>query len=74
MAYVNIASRNGFNLDGLRSALGNLKRNMINRRVFRTTYTELNALTTRDLADLGIERSEIRRLAWEAAYGKKDQE
>lgn len=40
-------------------------------RVFRRTYDELNALTTRDLTDLGISRSMITRLAHEAAYGKK---
>ncbi|MEO9820898.1 MAG: DUF1127 domain-containing protein [Paracoccaceae bacterium] len=73
MAYVNIANHNGFNLDGVLAALRSLKTNMVNRRVFRTTFTELNALSTRDLADLGINRSEIRRMAWEAAYGSKGQ-
>ena len=73
MAYVNIATRNGFNLDGVRAALRNLKTNMVNRRVYRTTFTELHALSTHDLADLGINRSEIRRVAWEAAYGSKGQ-
>jgi uncharacterized protein YjiS (DUF1127 family) len=40
------------------------------RRVYRQTYTELSALSTRELADLGITRSMISRLAYEAAYGK----
>lgn len=40
------------------------------RRVYRQTYTELSNLTTRELDDLGIARSMIRRLATEAAYGK----
>ena len=39
------------------------------RRVYRKTYHELSMLTDRDLADLGIPRSNIRRLALEAAYG-----
>ena len=39
-------------------------------RVYRRTYAELDALTTRDLDDLGISRSMITRLAYEAAYGQ----
>lgn len=37
------------------------------QRVFRTTYAELSALTNRELADLGLHRSELKRVAWEAA-------
>lgn len=37
--------------------------------VYRTTLTELGALTDRDLADLGINRSVIKSVALEAAYG-----
>jgi uncharacterized protein YjiS (DUF1127 family) len=39
-------------------------------RVYRRTFAELNALTSRDLDDLGISRSMITRLAYEAAYGR----
>lgn len=39
------------------------------RRVFRKTLRELNSLNKRELSDLGINRSMIRRLAHEAAYG-----
>ncbi|MBV1927177.1 MAG: DUF1127 domain-containing protein [Rhodobacteraceae bacterium] len=39
------------------------------RKVFRATYHELSALSDRDLRDLGIPRSTIKRLAMEAAYG-----
>lgn len=39
------------------------------RKVYRKTYHELSVLSDRDLLDLGIPRSNIRRLAWEAAYG-----
>ena len=38
-------------------------------KVYRATYYELSMLTDRDLSDLGIPRSDIRRLALEAAYG-----
>lgn len=40
------------------------------RRVFRTTVTELNSLSSRELNDLGINPSQIRSIAFEAAYGK----
>ena len=36
-------------------------------RVYRRTYAELSALTNRELADLGLHRSEVRRVALEAA-------
>lgn len=42
---------------------------LTNRRVYRTTYHELSMPTDRDLADLGIPRSSIKKLALEAAYG-----
>lgn len=41
------------------------------RKVYRETAKELNALSTRDLADLGISRAEIPFIAREAAYGAK---
>lgn len=37
------------------------------RAAFRNTVNELSKLSNRDLADLGIARSSIRRLAWQAA-------
>ena len=38
-------------------------------RVYRQTLNELTALTDRDLADLGLHRGEIDRIARDAAYG-----
>lgn len=38
------------------------------RRVYRQTYRELSALSTRELSDLGLNRSMIRRIAYQAAY------
>lgn len=59
---------------GLRGRLMNsiqrMQENRARRAVYRQTLRELNALTTRDLDDLGINRSMIRRLAHESAYGK----
>lgn len=37
-------------------------------RVYRTTLDELSALSARDLADLGIDPSNIKSIAYEAAY------
>ena len=39
------------------------------RKVYRATFSELAGLTDRELRDLGIPRSNIKRLALEAAYG-----
>lgn len=38
------------------------------RKVFRATFFELSVLSDRDLKDLGIPRSHIKKLAMEAAY------
>lgn len=37
------------------------------RRVYRTTVNELRALSNRELADLGLHRSMIKRIALDAA-------
>ena len=38
-------------------------------RIYRRTFNELSGLSMRELDDLGISRSEIRRIALESAYG-----
>ena len=40
------------------------------RRIYSRTLAELNALSDRELKDLGISRLAIPQLAQEAAYGK----
>lgn len=52
-----------------RQLLDALSRRIAQASVYRQTIRELSALSNRDLADLGIHRSEIKRLATEAAYG-----
>ncbi|KIC07892.1 hypothetical protein RA19_22515 [Leisingera sp. ANG-M1] len=37
-------------------------------RLYRQTVNELSALSGRELADLGLNRSEIKRVAYQAAY------
>jgi len=39
------------------------------RALFRKTFAELDALSNRDLADLGMHRSTIKSVAYQAAYG-----
>lgn len=41
-----------------------------NWRVYRNTLSELESLSLREMADLGINPSTIKRIALEAAYGK----
>lgn len=38
-------------------------------KVYRTTFNQLNAMSDRDLADIGIARGMIDQVAHEAAYG-----
>jgi uncharacterized protein YjiS (DUF1127 family) len=47
-----------------------LKTAIARRRVYARTLGELNQLTDRELADLGISRFSIAQVAHEAAYGK----
>lgn len=53
----------------LSSVIARIQDNRARAAVYRQTIRELNALTARDLADLGIHRSMISRIAHEAAYG-----
>ena len=52
-------------IQGLRDALAAV---LQQRAVYTQTTRELQALTNRELADLGIHRSEIPRIAAEAAF------
>jgi uncharacterized protein YjiS (DUF1127 family) len=53
------------------SAFGaSLKARHASYKVYRTTLSELQNLGSRELADLGINRSMIKRIAYEAAYLK----
>ncbi len=46
-----------------------LRASAAQRRAYNRTLRELQALSNRDLADLGFHYSEIPRIAREAAYG-----
>ena len=66
----NAAAELGF-AGRLSAAIQRMQENRARRVIYRQTVRELNALTNRDLADLGISRSMITRLAHEAAWGAK---
>ena len=40
-------------------------------RIYKQTVKELNAMSDRDLHDIGLSRYEIEDLAYESAYGEK---
>lgn len=44
------------------------RENLHCRKVYHETLRELSALSTRDLRDLGLNQSELKRIAHEAAY------
>lgn len=71
MAYANTTRMANAGLgDRLTGLVASVKQALAQRRIYRDTVRELNGLTTRELADLGIHRSMITRVAMEAAYGK----
>lgn len=66
----NAAAATGF-AGRLSAAIQRMQENRARRAIYRQTVRELNALTDRDLTDLGISRSMVGHLAHEAAWGKK---
>jgi len=52
----------------LRAGIETIRENNAKRRTFKRTYDELSSLSNNDLADLGISRSMVRGIAFEAAY------
>ena len=70
MAYVNSRSASLSISDRVTSVFKLVKDAMARRRLFNQTLAELNALSDRDLTDLGISRDSIVELAREAAAPK----
>lgn len=70
MAYAPINSTLRQSAMGTRinALLIDMQARLARRKVYNTTYRELAALSNRELADLGLNRSQLRRIAWEAAY------
>ncbi|MCQ0970803.1 DUF1127 domain-containing protein [Paracoccus sp. TK19116] len=63
-----IAEQNGI-LGKVGAAFQRLQENRDRRAIYRRTVRELNDLTNRDLDDLGINRSMISSIAYDAAWG-----
>ncbi|MHA6347368.1 DUF1127 domain-containing protein [Roseivivax sp. CAU 1761] len=52
----------------LSALVAEFRANRARKRVYKQTVAELSMLSNRELADLGLGRSEIRRVAYQAAY------
>jgi uncharacterized protein YjiS (DUF1127 family) len=57
-------------LGRLANALASLRDAAAKRALYVATLRELKALSEHELADIGIRKGDLRRLAYEAAYGK----
>lgn len=70
MAYatqITTQSQNGLNAR-FATLLTNLRARLARRKIYTQTLRELQSLSNRELADLGLNRSIIRRVAYQAAY------
>ncbi|MBB3711898.1 MAG: DUF1127 domain-containing protein [Limimaricola soesokkakensis] len=69
MSYATIDQRTTNNSEawGLTAITARIKTAFARNRAYRQTQRELGMLTDRDLADLGIGRGDIQRIALEAA-------
>jgi uncharacterized protein YjiS (DUF1127 family) len=71
MAYVNNSRTASLGLaDRFATFVATVKLNAAKRRIYEKTVRELNALTDRELGDLGIARISIQDVARVAAYGE----
>jgi len=71
MAYVNSTRVVGNGLaDRMAALVKSIKMAAARRVIYDQTVRELNSLTNRELADLGIARMNIQGVARAAAYGK----
>jgi uncharacterized protein YjiS (DUF1127 family) len=71
MAYANTTRAASFGIaDRAALIVKSIRTALQRRRIYKQTVSELSALSSRELADLGISRTMINRLANEAAYGK----
>ncbi len=69
MAYINTTIRPAL-ADRIRATIDTIRAARAKRAVYLRTMRELEALSDRDLADLGISRLSIEDLAWKHAYGE----
>lgn len=62
------ATETGLGLE-LGAALNHLMQRVADYRIYRATLSELQGLSDRSLADLGLHRSGLRGIALHAVYG-----
>ncbi|MEH7828044.1 DUF1127 domain-containing protein [Gemmobacter denitrificans] len=67
MAYVSSQRATGFRLSTL---VETVKTAITRRMTYAKTVAELDALSDRELADMGMHRSQIAQIAHQAAFGK----
>ncbi|EAU45646.1 DUF1127 domain-containing protein [Salipiger bermudensis] len=67
MAYATDTSTQGSN-GFFAGMIASLRERNARRRLYRETLRELGHLSNRELSDLGLHRSMIRRIAYQAAY------
>lgn len=56
-------------LGGFSGQMARLRQRWADYREYRRTLAELDMLTDRDLADLGLSRLDIKEVAYESVYG-----
>jgi uncharacterized protein YjiS (DUF1127 family) len=70
MAYLNSTRATSFGIgERIATVFRSIRDAMQRRRVYQQTLRELNTLSNRELADLGLHRAMLTRVAIEAAYG-----
>ena len=69
MASITTTAGAGTLRDRVGQMTANFKARYAQHRIYRATLTELNALSERELADLGLHRSQLAEVAHQAAYG-----
>jgi len=69
VANVSVAPSNVFG--AVAKFFASLEQKIAAYRLYKVTVNELRALSSRELADLGISESDIPYLAQQAAYGRK---
>ncbi|MEL7164948.1 MAG: DUF1127 domain-containing protein [Pseudomonadota bacterium] len=71
MAYYNDVTQRTDILERLLATAARLFNELATRRArnrtYRNTLNEMQTLSSRELADLGLHRSELKRIAWDAA-------
>lgn len=55
-------------LDRVNALITEYRAKAARRKIYRNTLRELSALSHRELCDLGLNHSEIKRVAYQAAY------